>query len=206
DLPAMDDADTRRGQPSVHKAFDEAIAILAGDALLTDAFALLTQGDYTGQVAMELVHTLATGAGSDGMVGGQMIDLYPVGMTEVEIIAIQRRKTGALIEAATEMGAILGRATEEEKTDLRHYAAALGLAFQIVDDVLDVTQTADVLGKPAGADEEAGKATFVSLLGLDGAQERILQLTENACQCLEGFGDKGTTLKALAQDLAARTR
>ncbi len=205
DLPAMDDADTRRGQPSVHKAYDEAIAILAGDALLTDAFAVLTGGAYSPEVASRLVHLLAEAAGSSGMVGGQMMDLYPTGLTEDEIIGIQERKTGALIEGAAMMGGVVGRASDEQLQMLQSYAAAIGLAFQIVDDVLDVTQTAEALGKPAGADDAAGKATFVSLLGLEGARDRIHQLTEQAHGALASFGNDAVTLKALADDLAART-
>lgn len=205
DLPAMDDADTRRGKPSVHKAYDEAIAILAGDALLTDAFTLLAGGAYPPATAMALVKTLAVASGSAGMVGGQMMDLYPAAMTEDAIIGIQARKTGALIEAAAVMGGIIGGADDEQLGALRSYAQALGLAFQIVDDVLDVTQTAEVLGKPAGADDEAGKATFVSLLGLDGARARIAELTEQARKTLHPFGTQGETLVALADELAARS-
>ncbi len=205
DLPAMDDADTRRGKPSVHKAYDDAIAILAGDALLTDAFAVLTDGTYPAGMAAELVQTLAVAAGSHGMVGGQMMDLYPPEMTEDAIIAIQARKTGALIEAAAEMGGIVGGASAGERAALKTYARAVGLAFQIVDDVLDVTQTAEALGKPAGADDAAGKATFVSLLGLDGARTRIAGLTEEAHTALEAFGERADLLKALATNLADRT-
>lgn len=205
DLPAMDDADTRRGKPSVHKAYDEAIAILAGDALLTDAFTLLAGGVYPPATAIALVKTLAVASGSAGMVGGQMMDLYPAAMTEDAIIGIQARKTGALIEAAAVMGGIIGGADDEQLGALRSYAQALGLAFQIVDDVLDVTQTAEVLGKPAGADDEAGKATFVSLLGLDGARARIAELTEQARKTLHPFGTQGETLVALADELAARS-
>lgn len=206
DLPAMDDADTRRGKPSVHKAFDEAIAILAGDGLLTDAFAVLTApGGYPPKVASALVRELALGAGSDGMVGGQMMDLYPGEMTEVQIKGIQRRKTGALIEAAAVMGGLVGEAGESDLAALRAYAAALGEAFQVVDDILDVTQSAEALGKPAGADEEAGKATFVSLLGLEGAKARVEELTRTADEALAPFGERAEVLSALAHQLADRT-
>ena len=206
DLPAMDDADTRRGQPSVHKAYDEAIAILAGDGLLTDAFTLLTApGTYPADVAVALVQELSRGAGSEGMVGGQMMDLYPGEMTEAQITGIQKRKTGALIEAAAVMGGIAGRAGEDDLARLRAYAAALGEAFQVVDDILDVTQSAEALGKPAGADEEAGKATFVSLLGLDGARARVDALTAKATASLKPFGQKAENLSALAYWLADRS-
>lgn len=205
DLPAMDDSDLRRGQPSVHRAFDEAIAILAGDALLTDAFSVLADAGYPAETCAELVGCLAHAAGSEGMVGGQMMDLYPENVSEDEIVAIQRRKTGALIMAATQMGAIVADATPAQQVALRDYASALGLAFQIVDDVLDVTQTEEQLGKPVGADDDAGKSTFVSLLGLEGARQRIAILTEQADTALEIFGEAGDTMRLLAQGLSART-
>ncbi|MEM9233813.1 MAG: polyprenyl synthetase family protein, partial [Pseudomonadota bacterium] len=206
DLPAMDDADTRRGQPSVHKAYDDAIAILAGDGLLTDAFTVLTaSGVYTPDIATALVQELSKGAGSAGMVGGQMMDLYPGELTEAEIAGIQRRKTGALIEAGAVMGGIVGGAADEDLLRLRAYAAALGEAFQVVDDILDVTQSAEQLGKPAGADDEAGKATYVSLLGLKGARERVGVLTARAEAALKPFGEKAGVLKDLARMLAERS-
>lgn len=206
DLPAMDDADTRRGQPSVHKAYDEAIAILAGDGLLTDAFAVLSQpGHYDPDVAARLVYELAVGAGSPGMVGGQMMDIYPGDLSEAEIVGIQRRKTGALIEAAAVMGGIVARADAAGLARLRTYAAALGEAFQIVDDILDETASAAELGKPAGADAAMGKATFVSFLGLEGARTRVADLTGVATEALSPFGDRAEMLKALAVDLAGRT-
>lgn len=205
DLPAMDDADTRRGQPSVHKAFDDAIAILAGDGLLTDAFTIITApGVYEPDVATALVLELSRGAGSAGMVGGQMMDLYPGELTEDEIVGIQKRKTGALIEAAAVMGGLMGRASENELNSLRNYAMSLGEAFQVVDDILDVTRSAEELGKPAGADDDAGKATFVSLLGLDGAQKRVSDLTSQAEQALAPWGEEGGTLINLARMLTGR--
>lgn len=205
DLPAMDDADLRRGKPSVHAAYDEAIAILAGDGLLTDAFTVISNGPTPPDVTVKLIRTLSEAAGSLGMVGGQMMDLYPEAMTANQIIAIQRRKTGALIEAGAVMGGIVGQADEGQLDALRQYARALGLAFQIVDDVLDVTQSAEVLGKPANADKDAGKATFVSLLGLEGSRQRIDELTVEAKVALEPFGAGARWLKDLAQTLADRT-
>lgn len=206
DLPAMDDADTRRGQPSVHKAYDEAIAILAGDGLLTDAFTVLSEeGAFAPDVAVALVCELSLGAGSAGMVGGQMMDLYPGELTEAEIAAIQKRKTGALIEAAAVMGGIIGRAETDALSRLRSFAAALGEAFQVVDDILDVTQSAEALGKPAGADDEAGKATYVSLLGLEGARQRVSLLTKKADDALEAFGERAGTLRDLTHMLAERS-
>ena len=205
DLPAMDDADTRRGRPSVHVAFDEAIAVLAGDGLLTDAFTVLTEGPYEPHVSSCLVHTLSLAAGTFGMVGGQMMDLFPDGVSEKSIIDIQRRKTGALIEAAAVMGGQVAQANDEDLTALKEYARAIGLAFQIVDDVLDVTQSAEAIGKPVGADDAAGKATFVSLLGVDGAKERVNGLTTYAHNALDRFGDRATCLRDLADSLSVRT-
>lgn len=205
DLPAMDDADLRRGKPSVHKAYDEAIAILAGDALLTDAFSVLAEADYDGATTKALVARLARAAGREGMVGGQMMDLYPISLSEDEIVGIQRRKTGAMIEAAAEMGGIVAGASEEALAALRDYASAVGLAFQIVDDLLDVTQTAEQLGKPVQADDAAGKATFVSMLGVEGAQQRVEILTAQAKRSLEQFGAGAANLEALADQLASRT-
>lgn len=205
DLPAMDDADTRRGLPSVHKAFDEAIGILAGDGLLTDAFAVVTEPEtYPPQVAAKLVHALAVGAGSAGMVGGQMMDLYPADQSPAQIVGIQQRKTGALIEAAAVMGGVVAQADAKTLSQLSQYAKKIGEAFQIVDDILDETSTEEVLGKPTGADAEAGKATFVAVLGLDGARARVADLTREAKEALSSFGEKAEPLSDLADMLAAR--
>src|SRR5690242_17921064 len=172
DLPAMDDSDLRRGRPTCHKAFDDATAILAGDGLLTLAFEVLAAADTHGDPAVrcELVAALAQAAGSKGRVGGQMIALVAEERPELDIGAItrlQRLKTGALIAFACESGAILGKAPVEPRAALRGYAHDLGLAFQIADDLLDVQGSASETGKPVRADEAAGKATFVSMLGVD---------------------------------------
>jgi farnesyl diphosphate synthase len=206
DLPAMDNADTRRGQPSVHRAYDEATAILVGDGLLTDAFGLLASGAYPPPVAAALVAALARGAGSAGMVGGQMLDLAPDGHADADIRAIQAMKTGALIEAAAEMGAIIAGLADDRRAAVIAYARQIGLAFQIVDDVLDATGSAETLGKPAGADAAAGKATFVSLLGLEGARAEIARLTDAATASLSPFGPRAASLSLLATMLAARTQ
>ena len=203
DLPAMDDAETRRGRPSVHIAFGEATAILAGDGLLTDAFGVLASA-YQGETARRLVALLAEGAGSAGMVGGQAMDLAPEAGGPGEIEAIQARKTGALIRAATLMGGTVASADDEALATLGAYADALGLAFQVQDDVLDATAEAATLGKPAGRDEAAGKATYVSLLGLDGAQEKVADLTATARAAAARLPE-GETLAALATWQAART-
>ena len=175
DLPAMDDSDLRRGRPTCHKEFDEATAVLAGDGLLTTAFEVLAHSDTHADPAVrcELVAALAAAAGAAGMVGGQMIDL----IAEHQLLDIgaitrlQRMKTGALIAFACEAGAILAKAPAEPRTALRGYAHDLGLAFQIADDLLDVEGSAAETGKPVGADAAAGKATFVSILGV-GARAR----------------------------------
>ena len=187
DLPAMDDAETRRGRPSVHAAYDEATAVLVGDALLTEGFAVVAGAGYPPEAAVALVAELARGAGAAGMVGGQMMDLYPGALTEDEVVGIQARKTGALIEAAAVMGGLVAGGDEAQLGALRRYAAALGLAFQIQDDILDVTADAAALGKPAGRDEEAGKATFVGLYGLDGARARVARSTEEAKDAVAGM-------------------
>ena len=184
DLPAMDNSDLRRGRPTCHKEFDEATAVLAGDGLLTMAFDVLSDPDTHGDPAVrcELVSALATAAGAAGMVGGQMIDLIAE-TRRLDIGAItrlQRMKTGALIAFACEAGAILAKAATELRTALRGYAHDLGLAFQIADDLLDVEGTAAETGKPVGADAAAGKATFVSILGVDRARAQAELLVGQA--------------------------
>ncbi len=189
DLPAMDDSDLRRGKPTVHKLFDDATAILAGDGLLTEAFSVLaeeaTHPDPA--VRLALVANLAAAAGPAGMVGGQMIDLSPErgGLDLAGITELQDLKTGKLIQHACEAGALLGGASEAETQALRDYASALGLAFQIADDLLDIEGTTAELGKPAQADAALGKATFVGQLGVEGARARALELVAEAQQSLK---------------------
>jgi len=204
DLPAMDDAETRRGRPSCHVAFDEATAILAGDALLTLAFEILSDPDTHGnpQVRADLCLGLARAAGHRGMVGGQMIDLLAEQEPHLDIqsvIRLQRMKTGALICFSAEAGAILGRAGESARHALHSFGQELGLAFQIADDVLDHEGDAETVGKPVGRDEDAGKATFVSLLGLEGAKDRARMLADQAAVHLDHFGPKAARLAALAR-------
>jgi farnesyl diphosphate synthase len=192
DLPAMDDALTRRGRPSCHRQFDDATAILAGDALQTLAFEVLAEPATHPDPAVRcrLVQGLAVAAGAAGMCGGQMIDLEAEqrSLTVDQVLELQRLKTGALISYACEAGAILGAAPPEAMTALRGYAADLGLAFQIQDDLLDVTGDAAQTGKDLGRDEAAGKATVVALLGADGARARLDQLRESAYGHLRGIG------------------
>nr|WP_198912258.1 farnesyl diphosphate synthase [Parvularcula mediterranea] len=203
DLPAMDDADTRRGKPSVHKQYDEAIAVLVGDALLTEAFTVLSR--YESPLAGGLVRELSLASGMVGMVGGQMMDLYPEGQTEEHIISLQAKKTGALIECAVTMGCLIGGALDQETEALRSYARSLGLAFQIADDLLDVTQSAEDIGKPAGRDEEQGKATFVSLLGIDGARAKLDAVNAEAAAALGSVERDTSVLEDLLAWQANRT-
>ncbi|MFB3134247.1 MAG: polyprenyl synthetase family protein [Rhodospirillales bacterium] len=208
DLPAMDDDELRRGQPTCHVRFNEATAILAGDALLTKAFQVLADPDTHPNPAVrsDLVAELAHAAGDEGMVAGQMRDLMAedtaFGMSEVT--RLQRLKTGMLIGFACESGAILGKAPEAARHALRAYVHDLGLAFQIVDDLLDVEGDEKEVGKKTGKDQAAGKATFVSLLGRDRARAQADMLAGQAAQHLELFAEKANHLRELAQFVVKR--
>ncbi len=198
DLPAMDNSDLRRGRPTCHKQFDDATAVLAGDGLLTLAFEVLANRDTHGDPAVrcELVAELALAAGSQGMVGGQMFDLIAEHRPDLDIGAItrlQRLKTGALIAFSCEAGAILGKAPHEARVALRGYAHDLGLAFQIADDLLDVEGSTEATGKPVGQDAVAGKATFVSILGVERARAQARLLVDQAVAHLDIF-DANTEL------------
>ncbi|MHA1597342.1 MAG: polyprenyl synthetase family protein [Alphaproteobacteria bacterium] len=209
DLPAMDDDDLRRGQPTCHKKFDEATAILAGDGLLTKAFEVLSEPATHGDPAVraDLVLALSRAAGADGMVGGQMLDLVAEHHTlqMPEITRLQRMKTGMLIAVSCEAGGILGKASEPARHALRAYAHDLGLAFQIVDDLLDVEGDAETVGKATGKDADAGKATFVSLLGLDKARAQARMLADQAAEHLDFFAEKADSLKDLARFVVSRS-
>ncbi len=208
DLPAMDDSDLRRGRPTCHKQFDEATAVLAGDGLLTSAFEVLAHPDTHGDPAVrcELVGNLAIAAGPAGMVGGQMIDLIAEHrwLDIGEITRLQRMKTGALIAFACEAGAILAKAPAELRISLRGYAHDLGLAFQIADDLLDVEGSANETGKPVRADAAAGKATFVSILGVDRARAQAELLVRQAVAHLELFEQRAELLREAAQFVITR--
>jgi farnesyl diphosphate synthase len=209
DLPAMDDSDLRRGRPTCHKAFDDATAILAGDGLLTLAFEVLALADTHGDPAVrcDLVAALAQAAGSHGMVGGQMIDLIAEHRPDLDIGAItrlQRLKTGALIAFACEAGAILGKTPAELRSALRAYAHDLGLAFQIADDLLDVEGSAAHTGKPVGQDAAAGKATFVSILGVDRARAQAERLVAQAVAHLDLFEERADLLRQAARFVVDR--
>ncbi len=202
DLPAMDDDDLRRGKPTVHKAFDEAVAILAGDALLTFAFEILADESthMDPRVRSALVSIIARASGHHGMVGGQMLDLDAEhrALSEQEIIRLQQMKTGALIVSSVEAGAVLGRASSHARHALVAYARAVGLAFQIADDLLDHTASAEDMGKATGKDAEQGKATLISLWGEERAREQSQILTDQALAYLKDFGNKADLLRDIA--------
>lgn len=210
DLPCMDDDDLRRGKPTVHKAYDEATAVLAGDALLTLAFEVVAAPETHSdpEVRAELVVALARAAGGHGMVGGQMIDLEaektPNQLDIGQITRLQQLKTGALIAFSCEAGGILGKAAASQRMALKAYAHDLGLAFQIVDDILDHEGDESQMGKKVGKDAALGKATFVSLLGLDQAKRQAGMLADQAKAHLDGFGDKASVLRQLADYVVTR--
>ena len=200
DLPCMDDDDLRRGKPTVHIKWDEASAVLVGDALQTQAFQYLTEASADASAVVRLVSTLATASGASGMVGGQAMDIAAetadVPLTLTEITALQALKTGALIRWSAEAGAVLAGA---DTAPLRSFAEALGLAFQIQDDILDIEGDAEAAGKRLRKDEEAGKATFVSLLGLEGAKIRAQGLIIEADKALAVYGDVAENLRQAAR-------
>ncbi len=215
DLPAMDNDDLRRGQPTAHKAFDEATAILAGDGLLTFAFDILSRPETHPDpaVRIELVSALARASGLGGMVGGQMLDLAAEGrftgkgpqrLGEDDVRMLQAMKTGALLRFACEAGGMLGSATAEQRRALTHYGSAVGQAFQIADDLLDLEGDPALVGKSTGKDAVAGKATMVGVLGGAGAKARLRQLVAEAEQALAPFGPGGAILAAGARFVADR--
>ena len=208
DLPAMDDDDLRRGKPTVHKEFDEATAILTGDALQPLAFEVLAHPEThsNANVCVDLIAALAHASGAHGMVGGQMIDLQAETTTFNigQITRLQRLKTGALIAYACEAGAILGQAPNKAHEALSRYAHDLGLAFQIADDLLDVEGSVEELGKAVNKDEDAGKATFVSILGVEQARSQANRLVEQAIAHLALFGDKADLLCQAAKFVVER--
>ena len=208
DLPAMDNDDLRRGKPSTHKAFDEATAILVGDALQSRAFEVLAEPDTHSdpQARSELVAALAAAAGARGMAGGQMIDMLAEGQTldAHAISRLQLLKTGRLIQFATEAGAILGRAPVPQRHLLAAYGRDLGAAFQIADDLLDAEGTTEETGKTAGKDAAAGKATMVAVLGVERARAQAELLARQAAAHMESFGERAALLRALATYVVTR--
>lgn len=207
DLPCMDNDDMRRGKPSCHKAFGEATAMLAGDVLLTEAFDVIANVEAPAIVNVRAAKALGAGAGSRGMVYGQELDLKyeALAATEEQLRLIHRNKTGALINAAVQMGAAAAQANETQCRELEGYAYGIGLVFQIVDDVLDVVGSQEQLGKPIGSDSENGKTTFVTLFGTDGAMELAKKLNDETCASLHReFGEKSAFLVELARELLVR--
>ena len=200
DLPCMDDDDLRRGRPTVHKAYDEATALLVGDALQTRAFEVLANAQCDPDMRLAMISALAGASGSRGMAGGQAIDLESVGK-KLDLTGLKQMhamKTGALLSCSVQMGGIAAELNPTQMQDLQNYAEALGLAFQIVDDVLDVTADSQTLGKTAGKDAANDKPTYVTLMGLDYAKKVAKELQETAIASLESFGAKAQPLKNLA--------
>jgi farnesyl diphosphate synthase len=208
DLPALDNDDLRRGRPTCHKVFGDAMAILAGDALLTLAFGVLSEeaNGAEATVRLELMARLSGAAGLQGMAGGQMLDLgFSHGSPDIgEIARMERMKTGELIAFSCEAGAILGRAPDSARHALRAYAHDLGLAYQIADDLLDAEGSVDDTGKTVGRDAQQGKATFVAQVGIEQARQQALMLAEQAAQHLDLFGEKAELLRSVADFVVHR--
>lgn len=208
DLPAMDDDDLRHGQPTVHCAYDEATAILAGDGLQAMAFDILADEETHPHhsVRVEMIQGLARAAGPRGMVGGQMIDMRAghVPLDEAMVARMQRLKTGALISYAVDCGALIGGANREERHLLSHFAHDIGLAFQISDDLLDARGDVSKMGKRVGKDGDQSKATFVSIMGQDGAEAQAKRLIQQAKSSLDGFGQRATLLRQVADYILCR--
>ncbi len=206
DLPCMDDDDMRRGKPSCHKKFGEEYALLAGDGLLTLAFETLTKADVTDRQKVSAVKALSTHAGYQGMIGGQTVDLMSEGKEASldRLKIMDNLKTGKLIDCAALLGCIAADANEEKTNSALKFTSGLGLAFQIVDDILDVTSTEEKLGKPIGSDSEKAKSTYVSLLGTEKSKKYAEELTKEALESLECFGKDAEFLKNLALKLLER--
>ena len=209
DLPAMDDDDLRRGKPTNHKVFGEAIAILAGDGLLTEAFVLLS--DYNSLLperAVQVIGVIAEAASYRGMVGGQVVDILSQNKrADLEIVQqMHSRKTAALIAAATESGALTGKGSEAQVAALARYGRAIGLAFQIADDILDIEGDTELLGKTTGADEARGKVTYPAAVGLERSRQTANEMVNDALAALEGFDDRANPLRSLANYIITRKK
>jgi len=211
DLPAMDDDDFRRGNPTNHKVFGEAVAILAGDALLTEAFILLSAPSFAANVPADrilpVIHEIACCAGSRGMVGGQVVDMESEGNHDVDLPTVQYihiHKTGALIKASVKVGAILGGADERQLAAMVRYGEAIGLAFQIADDILDIEGTTEQLGKDAGSDQARGKATYPAVVGIEEARRRAAELLDMALDALGEFDFRADPLREIARYVVER--
>lgn len=213
DLPAMDDDDFRRGNPTNHKVFGEAIAILAGDALLTEAFKLVSDPRFASgcepSALLAVIHEIASCAGSYGMVGGQVIDMESEGRQDIDLATVQyihTHKTGALIKASVVAGALLGGAAGRQLAAITRYGEAAGLAFQIADDILDIEGTTEEIGKDAGSDQARGKATYPSVMGLAAAKEEARSMMEEALRSLEIFGAEADPLREIARYIVQRRK
>ncbi|WAP70765.1 polyprenyl synthetase family protein [Jiella pelagia] len=207
DLPAMDDDDLRRGKPTVHKAFDEATAILAGDALLTLAFGLVASVEaISAETRIKLITLLSKKAGAPGMVGGQILDMQANGKprSEIEITRMQAMKTGALISYACEAGALVAGASEEDRTRMRRYGENVGIAFQLADDLLDETGDAAIVGKTIGKDREQGKQTLAQIYGKRALEDRLAALVKGAEEMVEPFGERASVLVEAARFVSYR--
>ena len=211
DLPAMDDDDFRRGNPTNHKVFGEAIAILAGDALLTEAFKLVSDPGFADgcdpSALLAVIHEIATCAGSAGMVGGQVIDMESEGRLDIDLPTVQyihTHKTGALIKASVVSGALLGGASGQKLAAITRYGEAAGLAFQIADDILDIEGTTEEIGKDAGSDQARGKATYPAVIGLAAAKEEAREMMDEALRSLDIFGAEADPLREIARYIVQR--
>jgi geranylgeranyl diphosphate synthase type II len=211
DLPAMDDDDFRRGNPTNHKVFGEAIAILAGDALLTEAFKLISAprsaADCDPAARLAVIQVIAACAGSYGMVGGQVVDMESEGKPDIDLPTVQyihTHKTGALIRASVVSGALLGSSDETKLAAITRYGAAAGLAFQIADDILDIEGTTEEIGKDAGSDEARGKATYPAVMGLAAAKQEAQSMMDEALRALEIFGSEADPLREIATYIVKR--
>ncbi len=206
DLPAMDDDDFRRNQPTTHKAFGEAAAILAGDALLTDAFAIISEAEAAPKTLINVIKELSFGSGPGGMVGGQAVDIMLEGKraNKKELHYIHTHKTGALIRASVRIGAIMGTASPAKLKALTEFGEKIGLAFQVIDDILDITGTKEELGKSTGADNERGKNTYPSIFGLDSSKDIAEQLINESVSALTIFNHKAEALAEIARYVLSR--
>jgi geranylgeranyl diphosphate synthase type II len=211
DLPAMDNDDFRRGRPTNHKVFGEAIAILAGDGLLTEAFKLISNPSFAADIEsakrLAVIHEIATCAGTYGMVGGQVVDMESEGKPEIDLPTVQyihTHKTGALIKASVVAGALLGGADEVQLAAIRRYGEAAGLAFQIADDILDIEGTTEEIGKDAGSDEARGKATYPAVMGLAAAKQEAKAMMDEAMLALEPLGKPAEPLREIARYIVER--
>ena len=201
DLPSMDNDDLRRGKPTTHKAYDEATALLVGDAMQAQAFGLLSSLEISSDISLELIRELALSAGAHGMCGGQAIDLASVGkwLKQEDLVLMHRLKTGALLRSAIRFGAILGGLSAPNRSILDQIAQAIGLGFQVTDDILDATQDSSTLGKTAGKDEEDHKPTFVTLMGLEKSKLYAQELLERSLLALNYWGSEADPLREITR-------